>query len=43
MTLAVDISCPSCDRTGPVRKVGIGAYRCAECEREFTRDDVVPS
>lgn len=42
MTLLVDISCPACDRTRPVEKVGIGEYRCDECGCEFTQADVRP-
>ena len=38
----IDIACPSCGRTGPVRKVRIGAYRCAECGHEFDHTDVDP-
>lgn len=40
MTLLVDIGCPECGRTGPVRKVDIGVYRCADCDREFTQADL---
>ncbi|WP_256465437.1 hypothetical protein [Halorientalis marina] len=43
MTLLVDIDCPDCGRSEPVRKVGIGTYRCGECGREFTESDVLPS
>jgi len=41
MTLVVDIGCPDCGRKRPVRKAGLGRYRCANCGREFTRADVV--
>jgi transposase-like protein len=40
MTVLVDIGCPDCGRTEPVRKVGIGRYRCGECGREFTESEV---
>jgi tRNA(Ile2) C34 agmatinyltransferase TiaS len=40
MTVLVDIGCPDCGRTEPVRKVGIGRYRCDECGSEFTESDV---
>jgi len=43
MSLLVDIGCPDCGRTRPVRKVAIGTYRCAECDREFTQSEAVPS
>jgi len=43
MTMLVDIECPDCELTKPVRKVGIGTYRCGRCGREFTGSDVVPS
>ncbi|MFB6142058.1 MAG: hypothetical protein ABEJ30_01800 [Halorientalis sp.] len=42
MSVLVDISCPACERTLPVRKVSIGRYRCGECGHEFTHDDVRP-
>ncbi|MFB6084199.1 MAG: hypothetical protein ABEJ94_08145 [Halorientalis sp.] len=42
MTLLVDITCPSCGRTRPVRKIAIGTYRCGDCDREFTEADVRP-
>jgi predicted nucleic acid-binding Zn-ribbon protein len=40
MTVLVDIGCPDCGRTEPVRKVGIGRYRCEECGRVFTESEV---
>jgi len=40
MTVLVDIGCPACGRTEPVRKVGIGTYRCVDCGREFTEAEV---
>ncbi len=40
MTVLVDISCPECGLTEPVRKLQIGRYRCAECGFEFTQDDI---
>ncbi|WP_424019234.1 hypothetical protein ACOZ4N_07110 [Halorientalis pallida] len=43
MTLLVDIACPSCGRTRPVRKVAIGTYRCGDCGREFTEADIDPT
>ncbi|WP_256463858.1 hypothetical protein [Halorientalis litorea] len=42
MTLLVDIGCPSCDRVRPVRKVGIGTYRCGACGHEFGHDELQP-
>lgn len=43
MTVVIDISCPICEQTGTVRKVGIGTYRCVDCDREFSQADVRPS
>jgi len=40
MTLLVDIGCPSCDRVRPVRKVGIGTYRCEACGHEFGHEEL---
>lgn len=40
MTVLVDIGCPDCGRKRSVRKRGLGRYRCAECDREFTHADV---
>lgn len=40
MTLLVDIQCPDCGRKRPVRKRGLGRYYCADCDREFTREEV---
>jgi transposase-like protein len=42
VTLLVDIGCPSCDRVRPVRKVGIGTYRCGACGHEFGHDELQP-
>ncbi|MGB9986281.1 hypothetical protein [Salarchaeum japonicum] len=36
----VDIECPDCGRVASVQKNGIGQYRCGECGREFSRDDL---
>ena len=41
MTTVHDIGCPSCEATEPVVKEGIDAYRCTDCDRAFTIDDVV--
>jgi ribosomal protein L37AE/L43A len=43
VTLVVDIACPSCDRTQTLRKVAIGTYRCGDCGREFSREEIDPS
>jgi len=43
VTHVVDIGCPSCEATRAVRKVGIGTYRCGECGREFSQDEIMPS
>lgn len=42
MTAVVDIRCPDCGLVEPVEKVAIGRYRCGNCGREFSREDVVP-
>lgn len=38
----IDIECPACGRTRPVRKERIGAYRCTACGNEFDHGDVDP-
>jgi len=38
----IDIACPECGRVGPVRKEGIGTYRCTECGHEFDPADLDP-
>ncbi len=43
MTVLVDIRCPSCDSIGAVRKVGIGSYRCTDCDCEFSQAEILPS
>lgn len=40
MTLLVDISCPDCGRTDPVRKRDLGRYYCEACDRTFTESAV---
>lgn len=40
---AIDIVCPDCGRSDTVEKVGIGQYRCRECESGFGRDDILGS
>lgn len=40
MTILVDISCPECGQTEPVRKLKIGQYRCTDCELDFTQTDI---
>ncbi|MFB6171305.1 MAG: hypothetical protein ABEJ23_02145 [Haloarculaceae archaeon] len=42
MTAVVDISCPDCGRTDPVVKLRLDTYRCQECGREFSHQDVLP-
>lgn len=41
MAAVVEIRCPNCGRVDPVRKVGVGRYRCEECGHEFTHEDVL--
>lgn len=38
----VDISCPECDAVAAVRKLSLGRYRCDDCQREFTPDELNP-
>ena len=38
----IDIACPACGRTGSVRKVRIGTYRCDDCGHEFDHSDLDP-
>ncbi len=38
--VALEIPCPNCGRTSSVEKVGLGEYRCRECETSFDRDDI---
>jgi DNA-directed RNA polymerase subunit RPC12/RpoP len=38
--VTLDIRCPNCGRTDPVEKVGLGEYRCRECETRFDREDI---
>ena len=38
--IALDIDCPQCGRTQTVEKVGLGRYRCRECDTEFSRSDI---
>ncbi|MFB6173719.1 MAG: hypothetical protein ABEI39_03675 [Halobacteriales archaeon] len=40
MTIVLDISCPECGQSEPVRKVGLATYRCTECGIEFDHEDV---
>lgn len=40
MTIVMDIACPSCHRSDSVQKHGLGTYRCTECGREFSQDDL---
>jgi DNA-directed RNA polymerase subunit RPC12/RpoP len=42
MTVVVDIECPYCGRTGPVRKERIATYRCDDCGTEFGREEIEP-
>jgi DNA-directed RNA polymerase subunit RPC12/RpoP len=42
MSGVIDIACPTCGSTTQVRKVAFGQYRCANCGREFTHEDVLP-
>jgi len=42
MTVVVDIACPKCGETDPVRKEGLGTYRCLECDHTFSQTDVEP-
>jgi len=42
MTVVVDIACPKCGETDPVRKEGLGTYRCIECDHTFSQTDVEP-
>ncbi|MFB6135414.1 MAG: hypothetical protein ABEJ04_01520 [Halobacteriaceae archaeon] len=42
MTVAIDIACPSCGSVTGVRKESLDTYRCAECGREFSPEDVTP-
>lgn len=42
MSTVKDIACPTCGSTTGVRKVAFGQYRCTECNREFTYEDVLP-
>lgn len=42
MGAVVDIRCPDCERARTVMKVGIDCYRCTDCEREFSHEDVLP-
>jgi DNA-directed RNA polymerase subunit RPC12/RpoP len=43
MTSVVEIRCPECNSVHEVRKVGVGAYRCGRCGREFGPEDVRPA
>lgn len=43
MTAVVDISCPECSAVRAVRKVGVGTYRCDECDAEFSAQRVLSS
>lgn len=36
----LDITCPRCGRVDPVEKVGLGQYRCRECGKRFSREDL---
>lgn len=38
-----DIACPSCGHVDPVRKEGLGRYRCTDCGAEFTDEDAASS
>jgi len=42
VTAVIDIACPGCGRTAPVRKEGLATYRCVECDREFDQAAVEP-
>lgn len=41
MTIVVDISCPSCGLSDPVRKEQLDTYRCSNCGHVFSPEDVV--
>jgi transposase-like protein len=38
MTAVVDIGCPECRRTEPVRKRGIDRYHCTDCDVTFSHE-----
>ncbi len=42
MTVVVDISCPKCGQTDPVRKESLATYRCIDCDHSFSQTDVEP-
>jgi transposase-like protein len=41
VTAVVDISCPNCDRTEPVRKRDLDHYYCADCGTEFGHEELL--
>jgi len=41
MTAVVEIRCPGCGALDAVYKVGVGRYRCGNCDRRFEAADLV--
>lgn len=42
MSVPIDIACPNCGSTEPVRKLALDRYRCTACGTEFSPEDVLP-